>query len=73
MMMTMLMMIAPPPLACPCGLEKEQPALSPARPPTPAVPGRLARIETAARDHPLRAPSGVEKVPRLLCLDDWRV
>ena len=37
---------------------------------TPAVPERLGRIETAVRDHPLRTPHGVEKVPRLLCLDD---
>eukprot|EP00959_Pyramimonas_sp_CCMP1952_P275613 5761248-Pyramimonas_sp.AAC.1 len=31
-------------------------------------PGRPARIAAAVRDHPLRTPSGVEKVPRLLCL-----
>eukprot|EP00959_Pyramimonas_sp_CCMP1952_P180908 3783002-Pyramimonas_sp.AAC.1 len=38
---------------------------------TPAMPGRLGRIDTAVRDHPMRTPCGVEKVPRLLCLDDW--
>eukprot|EP00959_Pyramimonas_sp_CCMP1952_P173967 3635196-Pyramimonas_sp.AAC.1 len=32
---------------------------------TPAVPGRLGRIETAVKDQPLRTPYGVEKVPRL--------
>ena len=39
---------------------------------TLAMPGRPSCIAAELRDHPLRTPCGVEKVPRLLCLDDRR-
>eukprot|EP00959_Pyramimonas_sp_CCMP1952_P285414 5967665-Pyramimonas_sp.AAC.1 len=68
--------MAPPPLACPCGLERTPRALGPGTlhplrtlygvEEMPRLLGR-ACIAAALKDHPLRTPYGVEKMPRLLC------